>query len=111
MLESKLKEYAEQLGFDRCGIAPAVTADGFERMHDWLERGYAGEMSYMDRQAEARRHPSSILADVKSVIMLGMVYSATTDSSETPSGSSKTGRVARYARGPDYHDVLWKKQN
>jgi epoxyqueuosine reductase len=111
MLESQLKDQARQLGFERCGIAPAVAADGFERMHDWLARGYAGEMSYMERQEEARRHPSSILPDVKSVIMLGMVYSGTTDLSEAAGVASHSGRVARYARGSDYHDVLWRKQN
>jgi epoxyqueuosine reductase len=111
MLESRLKEHARQIGFDRCGIAPAVAADGFERMHEWLARGYAGEMSYLDRQAEARRHPSSVLADVKSVIMLGMVYSGTEDPSNAEGGASHSGRVARYARGPDYHEVLWRKQD
>jgi epoxyqueuosine reductase len=108
MLETRLKHRACQLGFDRCGIAPAVAADGFARMHEWLARGYAGEMRYMDAQAEARRHPASILPDVKSVIMLGMVYSdSATEGAETRPPNS--GRVARYAQGTDYHDVLWRK--
>lgn len=106
MLESELKDRASQLGFERCGIAPATPADSFERLQEWLARGYAGEMAYMESLAEARRDPISILPDVKSVIMVGMAYSDAT--MQAPIHSS-TGRVARYAQGPDYHQVLWRK--
>lgn len=97
-----LKEKARALGFDRVGIARAGEADGFPRLDAWLAQGYAGEMSYLHRHAEARRHPSSILPEVKSVVMVAVNYS----SSLTKGG---VGRIARYARsGKDYHDVLWE---
>lgn len=105
MLETLLKDRALALGFDRCGIAPATSADGFDRLSDWLARGYAGEMAYLEKQAQARRHPASILPEVRSVVMVAMTYSSDTDATE----SARGGRVARYARGPDYHDVLWGK--
>ena len=73
-LEPRIKEQAHALGFELVGIAPATQADGFERMREWLDQGHAGEMGYMYRQAEARRHPDSILPDVRSVIMVGMNY-------------------------------------
>lgn len=106
VLKSDLKERAHQLGFERCGIAPATPADGFDRLQEWLSRGYAGEMAYLETHAEARRDPISILQDVKSVVMVGMVYSDSTAHSPIP---STAGRVARYAQGPDYHQVLWRK--
>ena len=105
MLEPLLKDYARSLGFERCGIAPAAPSDGFDRLKEWLARGYAGEMAYLVHREQARQHPSSILSDVRSVIMVGMVYSSETGE-EKP---SELGRVARYARGPDYHEVLWRK--
>ena len=70
----RLKRHARVLGFDLVGIAPAAPADGFDRLRDWLDRGFAGDMAYMHRHAEARRHPESILPDVRSVVMLGMNY-------------------------------------
>src|SRR5438093_8839914 len=73
-LEGRIKEQAHILGFELVGIAPAISADGFERMREWLDQGYAGEMSYMHRQADARRHPDSILPEVRSVVMVGMNY-------------------------------------
>jgi epoxyqueuosine reductase len=42
-LESRLKKYAQTLGFDLVGVAPAGPADGFDRLRDWLERGFAGD--------------------------------------------------------------------
>jgi epoxyqueuosine reductase len=116
-LESRLKAEALALGFDLAGIAPASEADGFDRLRDWLDRGFAGEMAYMHRHAEARKHPAAVLAEVCSVVMVGMTYGERgTRSAEqgTKDGSSfvpRTGRVARYARGPDYHDVLRDRLN
>jgi epoxyqueuosine reductase len=99
-LEARLKGQAHALGFELAGIAPAAPADGFERLRDWLARGFAGEMEYMRRHAEARRHPASVLAEVRSVVMVGMSYAP--DGPSSPSSA----KIARYARGADYHDVL-----
>ena len=54
-LEARLKGQARALGFELAGIAPAAPADGFDRLRDWLDRGFDGEMDYMRRHAEARR--------------------------------------------------------
>lgn len=104
-LETRLKQRARELGFELAGIAPAVPADGFERLRTWLDQGCAGDMTYMHRHAEARRHPSSVLADVRSVVMVGMNYNVGNEKSERV-GEWQRGRVARYAQGHDYHEVL-----
>jgi epoxyqueuosine reductase len=115
-LETRLHAQAQALGFARAGIAPATEADGFARLRAWLERGYAGRMDYLHRHAEARRHPSSILPEVRSVVMVAMNHgSRPVATGGSPVGKPATGespvatgrgRVARYARGADYHDVL-----
>src|SRR5450755_4131149 len=107
-LEPRLKEQAHLLGFDLVGVAPAGPADGFDRLRDWLDRGFAGEMHYMHRHAEARRHPDAVLQDVRSVVMLGMNYYPGNEDEKSDPG---WGRVARYARGADYHDALRDKLN
>jgi len=124
-LEERIKEHARAVGFDLVGIAPATPADGFDRLADWLDRGFAGDMGYMHRHREACRHPSSILPEVRSVVMVGMNYkpgvrgqesgvrsqeSGVRDQ-EAASGRHISGKVARYARGADYHDVLRAKLN
>jgi epoxyqueuosine reductase len=112
-LEDRLKQQAHVLGFELAGIASAVPADSFDRLSEWLAQGFAGEMSHMHQQAEARRHPASILPEVRSVVMVGMNYQAREPLSagSRPSSLSLMGKVARYARGADYHDVLWERLN
>lgn len=114
-LEQRLKEQARALGFELAGIAPATAADGFDRLREWLAEGCAGDMTYMHRHAEARRHPCSILPEVRSVVMVGMNYYPAADSARQPEasagGAALTGTVARYARGADYHDVLRERLN
>jgi epoxyqueuosine reductase len=107
-LETRLKDRARTLGFALAGIAPAAPADGFESLQAWLARGYAGDMNYLHRHAEARRHPESILPNVRTIIMLAMTHAA----DRTPAPLAPlAGKVARYARGEDYHDVLRRQLN
>jgi epoxyqueuosine reductase len=108
-LEDRLKAQARALGCDLVGIARAGPADGFDRLRDWLARGFAGEMRYMKRHEQARRDPASILPDVRSVIMVGVSYRPEEDEKGGP--DQPAGKVARYARGPDYHDVLRDRLN
>jgi epoxyqueuosine reductase len=70
-LTTRLKEKARELGFALCGIAPATDADGFPRFEAWLDRGLHGEMQYLSRLREARRHPRGVLDEVRSVLMVG----------------------------------------
>lgn len=98
-IEDRIKLQARNLGFELAGIARATPADGFQRLREWLDRGYAGEMAYMQRHAQARRHPASILPEVRSIVMVGMSHS--------PNESQSTlGKIARYAVGEDYHHVV-----
>src|ERR1700733_13501435 len=109
-LEERLIEHANQLGFALAGIAPAAPADGFDRLRAWLDQGFAGEMSYMHKHAEARRDPRSILPTVRSVVMVAMSYAPERHNpacgmhDEVKPGAAR-GRIARYAQGADYHQV------
>jgi epoxyqueuosine reductase len=106
-LETTIKRWARDLGFELAGIAAATPADGFDRFRAWLDQGFAGEMTYLHRHAEAHRHPAAVLPEVRSVVMLGMNYKP----AEEPGEPAPAGKVARYARGLDYHDVLRQRLN
>jgi len=102
-LSAAIKSEAQRLGFDLAGIAPAVSPPGFPDFQDWLRRGFAGEMAYLEQRAEAYAHPRHVLEPAKSVILLAMNY-RTDDPAPTSPGQ---GRVSRYAWGSrDYHDLL-----
>jgi epoxyqueuosine reductase len=105
-LNERIKAHARALGFELVGIAPAAPADGFVHLQDWLAQGYAGEMAYMSNHGDARRHPESILPDVRSVVMVGISYKPAAYSLQPTANS---GRVSCYAGRLDYHDVIRDK--
>jgi epoxyqueuosine reductase len=106
-LEARIKEQAHQLGFELVGIAAATEPETYAAYQEWLRQGFGGEMGYLERQAEARRHPQAVLAGVQSIVVLGMNYKP--NQPEAEPGAPLTGKVARYARGVDYHELLWRR--
>jgi epoxyqueuosine reductase len=102
-----LKRRALALGFDAVGIAdlsPNAHAAEFER---WLAAGYAGTMTYLWRQAEKRKEPRRILPGATAaVVTLSNYYHGPGD---PPSAARSAGRIAQYARSPDYHRVLGRR--
>ncbi|WP_435016728.1 tRNA epoxyqueuosine(34) reductase QueG [Tundrisphaera sp. TA3] len=104
-LADRLKAEARRAGFDLVGIAPAVAPPGHGRYLDWLERGHAAGMGYLERHAAPKVHPRHVLEGVRSVVMVGLIYGHPAPGPTGPTG----GKVARYARGGDYHEILWRK--
>jgi epoxyqueuosine reductase len=95
-----IAERARALGFDRCGVAPALALPELDGIHDWLARGHAGEMRYLERSAEERADIRRFLPSARSVIVTATRYhTGDTSHHDTPP-------VARYAQGRDYHLVL-----
>jgi epoxyqueuosine reductase len=104
-LAARLRSRASDLGFTLFGVAPAFAPTTGSRLNAWMDAGFAGEMHYFERRAEAYQHPSSVLPSVRSIVMLGMPY-RTEGPASTPLNGT-VGRVSNYAWGDgDYHDLL-----
>jgi len=97
------KALALALGFDRAGVAPAAPGPHAGFLAEWLARGYDGEMDWIGRRARERMDPRAVLPGARSVVAVALVYDPETPRLEGP---VPAGRVARYAGGDDYHDVL-----
>ena len=106
-LTNRLKSEAIRLGFDAVGIAPAVTPPGYPDFQRWLDSGHAAGMDYLRRNEAARAHPRNLLEGVRSVIMVSVVYGQ--NRGDAVEESRRRGKVARYARGGDYHALIWRK--
>ena len=105
-------ELARAAGFDLCGIAPAAEFPELAHLEDWLDRGHAGEMRYL--QDERRRSPAQAMQGARSVIVCALNYNtAMPASTEAPAPASEQagprGWISRYAWGEDYHYVLGEK--
>jgi epoxyqueuosine reductase len=99
-LEEAIKARAQELGFVACGITHPGPSRYGGYLDEWLARGYAGTMRYLHRQAARRKEPQRIAPDARSiVVVLDNYYSA-----DRPADASAP-RIAKYARGQDYHRV------
>ena len=99
-LEDAIKARAQELRFLACGITHPGPSAYADYLDGWLAKGYAGTMRYLHRQAARRKEPQRIVPDARSVVVvLDNYYSA-----ESPVDSSPP-RIAKYARGEDYHRV------
>ncbi len=92
-------------GFDRAGIAAVQDYPELERIREWIARGYAGEMHYIERRLDERLDPERILTGCRSVVVGAVRYDTGEPDSSAPRPGS-TGWVSRYAWGEDYHQVV-----
>lgn len=104
-LKKDLATFARKVGFDSCRIATCAPPPHTSEFRDWLDEGAAGEMSYMERGEEKRRDPQKVLPGARSIVVLAVNYFQGGASHR----DAATGRIARYARGDDYHQVITAK--
>jgi len=109
-MKDALVAHAKTLGFDLCRVAKCEAPPHAREFEQWLGEGRAGEMAWLERNKERRVDPQLVLPGAKSVIVLGMNYfqGEENDRREHVSTSSLP-RIARYAWGDDYHDLIEKK--
>ena len=99
-----IKSKAASFGFDLCGISPVDSFPELSFLREWLDKGYAGEMTWMRRTAERRGDVRHVLPGARSVIATGTLYN--TDRPYADELPSDVARISRYAWGDDYHDVV-----
>lgn len=103
-LVTQIKHAARELGFNVAGITsvePLARDDAAYQV--WREAGFAAGMGYMTRRPELHAQPRELVPYALSLITLAVDYYT-----EAPAfdHQSRYGRVARYAWGRDYHDVV-----
>jgi epoxyqueuosine reductase len=102
-LKSKVAGFAREVGFDSCRMAACNPPPHVNEFRTWLKEGANGEMHYMKRGAEKRSEPQRVLPGAKTIIVLALNY---WQGQLRRSQTAATGKIARYAWGDDYHDVI-----
>jgi epoxyqueuosine reductase len=97
-LTQMVKEQAGRLGFTLAGVTTPDPPPHFASFEAWLRQGRHGEMAYLASQRArlCREYPAQLLPECRSILVLGARYPA----------PLPHGRVASYAWGEDYHEVL-----
>ena len=103
-----IKAKALELGFDACGIAPAVGLPELEFFRDWLSHGYAGQMTFLDKSAAQRTDARGVLPSAQSVIVTATLYNTDRPYSTACTDPGRA-HVSRYGWGDDYHVVLMRR--
>jgi epoxyqueuosine reductase len=109
-LKNEIAAESRRLGFNFFGVTSPDTPPHYAVYEDWLGQGKHGEMGYLDteRARVRRKDPGLILPECQSILVLGWPHSVPRLSQDVLEGEDQrlTGRIASYAWGEDYHDVI-----
>lgn len=103
LLESAREEgfpLAGALDLDRAGEAFSSDVERYDR---WIQAGYAGAMSYLERGRDRRADPRLVFPGAQSILCVGIPYRRLSAGSDDPQVGP---RFARYLEGRDYHDRI-----
>jgi len=109
-LVERIRAWGAELGFQQVGFSDIDLAAHEARLNDWLEKGFHGEMHYMQRHGTRRSRPQELEPGTLRVISARMDYLPDTAMTveqllEEPSRAI----VSRYALGRDYHKLMRKR--
>ncbi len=97
---------AQSIGFDLVGISKyKVLVKEKKYLESWLNKGFNGEMKYLEKNIDKREDVRNILNSCNSVISIGLNYFT----GHKHSDSNEKLKISRYAWGKDYHYVMWEK--
>lgn len=103
-LAQAVKNSAYQMGFDLVCLSSAEALEEDRRRYDdWRKKGHAAGLQYMIREEPRRWVPQDLLPEARSVITFAVNFFSGAKRVESRRGF---GRVARYAWGKDYHEVV-----
>ncbi len=104
---ARIRRKARELGFNLCGVTPAQPSPTLSAYLRWIQKGMQGEMGYLSRADRVRRRQDlrQIMPSAKSLIVVGLDYFARY-ADETILNDPARGRIAAYAWGLDYHNVI-----
>ncbi len=100
MNRETVRAKALELGWDDVGFTtPEIPDEDIASYQQWLDKGYHGNLSYMENQL--RTNPKELFPGAKTAILLVTNYKQP----KMPFRTDGTGLIASYARKRDYHNV------
>ncbi|MDT0583507.1 tRNA epoxyqueuosine(34) reductase QueG [Brumicola blandensis] len=108
-LADNIKTWGKALGFQQVGISDIDLSQHEAALKRWLEKGFQGEMSFLERNVEKRLLPEELLPGTLRIISVRLDYLPPDASFAKNLTSSSTAYISRYALGRDYHKVIRKR--
>ena len=107
-LKARLVSFAREVGFDSCRVAACNSPEHANDFREWLRHDAHGEMKYMQRGEEKRCDPDRILPGAQSIVVFALNYFQG-EAAHSTDATGSMGRIARYAWGDDYHELIAAK--
>jgi epoxyqueuosine reductase len=105
----QIKAWGFELGFQQIGITDVDLSHYEPRFLEWLQKGFHGEMDYMEKHGSKRSRPAELLPGTVRIISARMDYlPPETEIFDVLNNPSK-GYISRYALGRDYHKLMRKR--
>ncbi|MGY5451937.1 tRNA epoxyqueuosine(34) reductase QueG [Agarivorans sp. MS3-6] len=111
LLVQHIKLTAKALGFQQVGIADVDLSQHHQNLDSWLAKGYHGEMDYLSRNLDLRKHPEQLHQGTRRVISVRMDYLPEDAKFAQSLSNSQQAYISRYALGRDYHKLMRKRLN
>jgi len=106
-LLARLRQWSQELGFARLGVANIELPGDEAHFLDWLRAGFNGEMQYMARHGVRRSRPAELVPGTVSCISVRMDYwPAEAAGAEATLADRSVAYISRYALGRDYHKLM-----
>ena len=107
-ITQKIKEKAQEFGFDLVNIIPVSPSETIDTYAQWLAAGYAGEMAYLQNHFEKKHDLRKVMRQTRSLVTLAINYHTVTIPEEEKRIPSQ-GLISSYAWGEDYHLLVRQK--
>jgi len=108
-LAENIKAWGKSLGFQQVGISDLDVSQHHQALHDWLEKGYHGQMSFFERNIEKRLYPEQLHESALRIISVRMDYLPNEAGFATNLTQTGQAYISRYALGKDYHKLMRKR--
>ncbi len=106
-LAGQIKRWSFELGFSHTGITDIDISRAEQRLTEWLEKRFHGEMHYMQVHGQKRSRPAELVPGTVRVITVRLDYlNQAMDEVKAALGDPEIGYVSRYALGRDYHRMV-----
>ncbi len=108
-LADQIKTLALSLGFQQCGITGTDLSAEAEPLKAWLDKGYQGEMNYLENHFDKRINPALLTEGTQRIICVRMNCLPPDTKTISVLKNPDQAYISRYTMGRDYHKVMRKK--
>jgi epoxyqueuosine reductase len=106
-LPQQIRQWSQALGFQQTGISDTHLASAEQRLQQWLDKGFHGDMEFMAKHGLKRSRPALLVEGTRSIISVRLDYLPEPHPQiQKTLNDPTTAFISRYALGRDYHKLM-----